>query len=167
MAITAIGITAFAAAPANAYGTLSIRYALVDTGTCARLAGNLTVVDQGNGCFLNDSVDDTFFEKDAGGVAVKFELRDGAGLVSKVEFHPYGEKLWVYDTRNDGDTVYAQTQWGDYPRFAVGAPGTDATIDQTVFDDECPDGQSYVVRLYDGVDGNWGTDYITQQIGRC
>ncbi|MFB6550429.1 hypothetical protein [Streptomyces sp. NPDC056405] len=34
------------------------------------------------------------------------ELNDAGWFIGKVEFHPDDEKLWVYDTRNDGDTFY-------------------------------------------------------------
>jgi hypothetical protein len=166
--VVAVGLMVLGATPASAYGALDVRYAVVDTDDCRRLSGGLPVTDQGNGCFLGDPVDGTFFAEDAGGEAVKIELWQGGGLVSKVEFHPDGEKVWVYDTRNDGDTVYAQTQWGDFPRFPVGAPGTDAPVDIRVFDDSCPDGQQYVVRLYDALDADgWGTDAITSRVGRC
>ncbi|MER8041417.1 hypothetical protein [Streptomyces sp. NPDC094032] len=119
------------AAPAQAYGTLDVRNARVDTGNCARLSGTLTVTPATYGCYLYDSVDDTYFVKDAGGEAAKIELRNGGTLVSKVEFHPYDRNLWIYDTSNDGDTVYVRlystkrAQWS--PVYY--AKGTDAAID--------------------------------------
>jgi hypothetical protein len=102
----ALGAILFAGREAYAYGSLTPRYAVVDTDNCARLEGTLPIQTFPNGCELDDSWDGTFFEKDAGGEAIKVELRDGNDLVAKVEWHPYGEYLWAYDTRGDGDTVY-------------------------------------------------------------
>lgn len=90
----------------------TVRWAQVDTDNCARLSGTLTVVASSDGCRINDSFDGTFFRKDAGGVAVKIELYVGSTLVAKSEFHPYGEVLYVYDTRDDSDTVYTQLSVG-------------------------------------------------------
>jgi hypothetical protein len=102
----ALGAILFAGGKAYAYGSLTARWAGVDTDNCARTGGTLPIQTFSNGCELDDSWDGTFFVKDAGGEAIKLELRDGNGLVAKVEWHPYGEYLWVYDTRGDGDTVY-------------------------------------------------------------
>jgi hypothetical protein len=104
----AAGSLATFGGPASAYSpNPSARYAKVETqNLCNRVAGTLTVIYQTNGCFLDDSVDYTLFRWDAGGWGVKIELRTSSGLVAKVEFHPYDEILWVYDTRDDGDTIY-------------------------------------------------------------
>jgi hypothetical protein len=41
-------------------------------------------------------------------------------------------------------------------------------VDVRVFDDSCPDGQPYAVRVYDALDADgWRTDFITSRIGRC
>lgn len=88
----------------------TVRWAQVDTDNCHRIAGNLTVTAQSDGCRLNDSFDGTFFRKDPNGVAIKIELYVGSTLVAKSEFHPYGEVLWVYDTRDDSDTIYTTLQ---------------------------------------------------------
>jgi hypothetical protein len=95
--------------PALAYGDVTVKWARVDTETCAIVAGEggLAVDNQQpGGCFMADSADDTFFRRDDGGRALKMELWVGGRMVSKVEFHPYGEVLWVYDTASDGDTVF-------------------------------------------------------------
>jgi hypothetical protein len=104
--IAAAAALALPASRAYAYGSLIQRWAWVDTDNCARIGGTLPIQTFPNGCALDDSWDGTFFQKDPGGEAIKLELRDGNGLVAKVEWHPYGEQLWVYDTRSDGDTVY-------------------------------------------------------------
>jgi hypothetical protein len=119
------------AGPAQAYTTLSYRAAIVDTATCHRAAGVLTVVKEAGGCRIADTADGTFFRNDAGGVAIKVEVRDGSGMVGKAEFHPYGEKFWYYDTRNDGDTVYYElcTGYRDTCYGPYQAPGTGDVID--------------------------------------
>ena len=145
------------ASPAQAYGNLTLHWALVDTDDCRRLAGNLTVVAQAAGCRLNDSVDGTFFKKDAGGTALKVQLHDGSGMVAKVEFHPYGEKLWVYDTRNDGDTVYFEpficpVGGTCYFDVSYSAPGTSNAIDYDVFDFDVPEGSKFDLWMWDNAD---------------
>jgi hypothetical protein len=105
-----------AASPAQAYNLKSLidntKYAVVNTSTssCTKDGGTLTVVyDSGSdSCFLNDTWDDTYFEKDVGGKALKVEVRAGGGLLGKVEFHPLGEHLWVYDLVDDDDTFYVE-----------------------------------------------------------
>lgn len=89
----------------------------MDTDNCARLSGNLSVFATANGCRINDSFDGTLFRKDAGGWAVKFELYVGSTLVAKTEFHPYGERLLVYDTRDDCDTIYASLAVEEFGPF--------------------------------------------------
>ncbi|QDP96174.1 hypothetical protein FOE78_09900 [Microlunatus elymi] len=59
---------------------------------------------------LDDPVDGTYFKKDTGGTAVKIELRHQGKYVGKIEFHPYGELLYIYDTRADGDSFYVKVQ---------------------------------------------------------
>ncbi|MEH1130250.1 hypothetical protein [Micromonospora sp. CPCC 206061] len=129
--------------PASAYGSLSVVYALVDTDNCRRIEGQLWVTAGDNGCSLSDSADGTFFEKDAGGRAQKVQLHDGVTMVAKIEFHPYGEKLWVYDTSNDGDTIYVTVAFGCLNSQVFGpyrAPGTSNPIDYTVVDFDVQEG---------------------------
>jgi len=157
---------------AHAYGDLTVHYARVDTSNCARLSGDLPVIAFSNGCQLDDSVDGTFFEKDVGGIAVKLELHDDNGMVAKVEFHPLGEKLWVYDTRNDSDTVYVQVcQEEGGPGstcFFIGpahsAPGTSNVIDKTVDDiregENFPEGVRLGFKVTDDLDGNDGFSFF-------
>jgi hypothetical protein len=145
------------ASPAQAYGNLTLHWALVDTDDCRKLAGDLTVIAEANRCRLNDSADNTFFQKDAGGKALKAQLHDGNGMVAKVEFHPYGEKLWVYDTRNDGDTVYFEPficPVGGSCFFDVSysALGTSDPIDFDVFNFELPEGSKFDLWIWDNAD---------------
>ncbi|SDD54517.1 hypothetical protein [Glycomyces harbinensis] len=57
-------------------------------------------------CSLPDSWDGTYFEHDAGGYAVKLWMfNEYSRLAGKVEFHPQGEFLYVYDTLADGIVI--------------------------------------------------------------
>lgn len=58
------------------------------------------------GCTPGDVIDGTYFKDDNGGQAVKIGLWDSGNYVGKVEYHPYGEHLYVYDNHNDGDAIY-------------------------------------------------------------
>ncbi|MEU8014994.1 hypothetical protein AB0B74_03395 [Micromonospora parva] len=156
----AVGAITFAAlfvapGPAQAYGSLTMKYALVDTDNCQRLEGNLTVIAESGGCRLNDSADGTYFVKDPGGVAMKIEMRDSNGMVAKFEFHPYDEKLWYYDTRNDGDTLYV-TLCGirTFPCTKVyAAPGTSNVIDYGVADFDIAEDDGMSLTVYDDANG--------------
>ncbi|WP_240434633.1 hypothetical protein [Streptomyces sp. YIM 130001] len=113
-------------------------------------------------CSLGDPFDGTYFKHDAGGKALKVELRSGGWFVGKVEFHPSAEKLWIYDTKNDSDTFYVRLSYrykgvtsklhGPYK-----APGTSKTVDSTVKNFSIPDGADVFVYLYDSRDRS---DYI-------
>ncbi|RFU84701.1 hypothetical protein DY218_21140 [Streptomyces triticagri] len=113
-------------------------------------------------CSLSDPFDGTYFQHDAGGKALKVELRDGSWFIGKVEFHPQGEKLWVYDTKNDNDTIYVRLSYrykgvtsGLYGPYK--APGTSKTVDHTVKDFDIPEGADVLVYFYDSRDRS---DYI-------
>ncbi|MFB7340246.1 hypothetical protein ACFCZ6_09315 [Streptomyces hydrogenans] len=147
----AMTATLFAtAAPAQAYGTLDVRYARVDTDNCNRLSGTLAITPATGGCYLYDSLDDTYFEKDADGEALKVELRNGGTLVSKVEFHPNGEKLWIYDPAPDGDTVYVRLRTATHGWSAVFyATGAQ---NPHVIDFDFAEGENVLVEIYDNSD---------------
>ncbi|MFV0133094.1 hypothetical protein ACLGIH_07615 [Streptomyces sp. HMX87] len=139
------------AAPAQAYDPdPSVATYYRDTDTCPCSGGSLT-----------DPFDGTYFAHDAGGTAVKMELTHGGWFVGKVEFHPYDEKLWVYDTRNDGDTVYVAVGYssgGSYHDLGTfSAPGTSETVDLTVRDFDIPEGAYVDITVYDGAGRS---DYI-------
>lgn len=131
------------AAPAQAYSPNPTFHAYYyDTDNCPCSGGNLT-----------DPFDNTYFANDAGGLAVKMELVDDGWFVGKVEFHPYDEKLWVYDTKNDGDTFYVAvgyTSGGTYHDLGTfNAPGTSETVDLTVLNFDIPDGAYVDISVYD------------------
>lgn len=145
------------AAPAQAYSpnpsaTISYR----DTDNCP--------------CSLSDPFDGTYFQYDAGGKAVKIALYADGWFIGKVEFHPYGEKLWVYDTKNDGDTYYVHvavdnhdghglTGWNVYA-----PPGTSNVVDYSVYSlgSNVAEGADIRIRVYDD---SGLTDLITTAWG--
>lgn len=144
------------ASPAQAYGATDEHFAQVDTDNCRLINGDLTPIAFPAGCKLNDSADNTFFQKDAGGIAIKdqIHLRNGP-MVAKVEFHPYGEKLWIYDTRNDDDTVYVKVCTSDATGNCLFRPpcysvtGTNDPIDKRIIDLNVPEGWLVGVYVYD------------------
>ncbi|MDH2389198.1 hypothetical protein QCN29_10430 [Streptomyces sp. HNM0663] len=121
-------------------------------------------------CTDGDLIDGTYFQKDVGGRGVKIlatKRDDVSVILGKVEFHPAGEKLWVYDTRNDGDALYATVEYYSGGKKVVKgpykAPGTPKRIDKTTIDLSIPEGTYVTVKLYDGK----GTDLIKSAGGRA
>jgi hypothetical protein len=95
------------AGPVQAYDPdPEARSAYVVTPSCSA-TGELDVDEiTDTYCILNDSWDRTLFNRNDSGRALKIQLHKGSAMVGKIEFHPLGEELWVYDTSNDGDTFY-------------------------------------------------------------
>ncbi|MEU7851517.1 hypothetical protein AB0B74_03415 [Micromonospora parva] len=154
---TAVASTlAVTTGPAQAYGSLTVRFAVVDTGNCQRVDGTLAVIAESGGCRLNDSADGTYFVKDPGGRAIKAEVRDGSGMVAKFEFHPSDERFWYYDTRNDGDTVYGQICGISVLPCSklYAAPGTSNVIDYGIADFDIVEDGRIDMNLYDDANGN-------------
>ncbi|WP_369030259.1 MULTISPECIES: hypothetical protein [Streptomyces] len=138
-----------AVAPAQAYSPLpthTINYR--DTDNCP--------------CSISDPFDGTYFEKDAGGYAAKVNLYYGGSYIAKVEFHPYAEKLWVYDTKNDGDGIYAEAWWfdgsGAYHSTGLVQPtGTSSVIDYKIVDLGIAEGTYVYIDVYDASRDSWLT----------
>src|SRR5690606_40320781 len=67
------------------------------------------------------AIDGTYFEKDDGGIGAKVVFGNASGYpLAKVEFHPYGEKLMMYDVVNDGDGLYYKVSYeGDGGKYGV------------------------------------------------
>lgn len=61
-------------------------------------------------CTLWDEYDGTYFQHDQGGKAARARIYSGNELVGKMEFHPRGEEIWVYDTKANGDAIYWQIE---------------------------------------------------------
>ena len=124
----ATGAVLSSAGTAQAAGISMGSPAFYDTGNCP--------------CSLYDYHDDTLFKHDAGGKAAKAFLYKG-GVTGKVEFHPYNEEIWLYDTKSDGDTFYVRylyhviiddipkPRWsGWYGPGNGGGPTIDASFDE-------------------------------------
>ncbi|GAA1140763.1 hypothetical protein GCM10009583_08480 [Ornithinicoccus hortensis] len=65
-------------------------------------------------CTLWDEYDGTYFQHDQGGKAARGRIYSGNELVGKMEFHPRGEEIWVYDTKANGDAIYWQIELDGY-----------------------------------------------------
>lgn len=108
-------------------------------------------------CELYDEWDGTFFQHDAGGEAQKTRIYSGGQLVGKVEFHPYDEKVWVYDTVANGDALYVKVFWEDKYEDKVAYLKVPSGSRHSVSDLSIPEGTQVNIRIYD--DG-WGDDLI-------
>lgn len=100
---------------------------------------------------LTDPIDNTYFHRDPGGYGAKIELRSKGHYVGKVEFHPYGEKVYAYDTRNDGDTFYVVLRSPGRNPEDCNPPKTSARIDLRVCDLSYAEGKPVYITVYDGV----------------
>ncbi|MBC9727127.1 hypothetical protein [Streptomyces sp. TRM68367] len=139
----AVGALIGTAAPAQAYSpNPDFNKYYRDTDNCPCSGGTLA-----------DPFDGTTFAKDAGGYAVKMELVDDGWFVGKVEFHPNDEKLWIYDTKNDGDTYFVSVGYfsgGSYHDLGTfSPPGTSAVVDKRIKDFDIPEGASVDISVYD------------------
>lgn len=153
VAMTMLASAFLAPSTAQAYGDeLRSEYALVNTDPCYRRIGSLDVLDRNGRCYVPDDVDGAWFVPDPDGVAMKIELRDrrdNQRMLAKVEWHPHGEHLFVYDTKNDGDAIYfLLTVEGGYARSFT-APGTSASIDYADHDLDFPEGRDVHIDVYD------------------
>lgn len=154
-----IGLTGAAffatAGAAQAYSPNPVPYNYsYDADSCPCSGGGLT-----------DPFDGMYFAHDAGGRANKTEIYSDGWFIGKVEFHPSGEKLWIYDTKNDGDTFYVRmwvddhdghgdTGWGTWA-----APGTSPVMDYRTVDlRNVDEGAAVKLGLYDDAAA---TDLIT------
>ncbi|MGP4051222.1 hypothetical protein [Streptomyces sp. 2A115] len=126
-----------------------------DTDTCPCSGGELT-----------DPFDNTYFRYDAGGYAQKAEMYYDGWFVGKVEFHPYQQKLWIYDTKNDRDTFYVQVlvdDGGGYVNYGSwSVAGTDAVMDYRTITLNADEGDKVKMNVYDDADLD---DLILQLIG--
>jgi hypothetical protein len=134
------------AAPAHAYtrSQLSVSKNLFDTDRCP--------------CEAWDDHDGTYFEADAGGMALKSEIKIpslNGRWVGKVEFHPADEIVYVYDTYNDNDSFYVTVSYYNDAGRKIGtggvmsAPGTDAKYDSKKYNLEIAEGTKLVIEIWD------------------
>jgi hypothetical protein len=161
-----MGASLTLATSAQAYGYLrwEVAYVNVDPdGTCQlhfrSTMSASRVKDWGETCYIGDSADGTYFVKnDRGGTAIKAEAYNSSGkLVAKTEFHPYGEHLYVYDTANDGDTLYTEIEYSDYSggwkRIGfVAPPASSAPVEYTHKNYSLPEGWRIQLKIYDDRD---------------
>ncbi|MFI6942534.1 hypothetical protein ACIBI4_24945 [Streptomyces sp. NPDC050418] len=106
----------FARKPAMAaMGVALATGAMLGTAGTAHAAGMSMTSPQykstsGCPCTIGDYHDGTHYKHDAGGKGGRayFKKSGVSGYTGKVEFHPYNEEIWLYDTRNDNDTVYVR-----------------------------------------------------------
>jgi hypothetical protein len=120
-----------------------------------------------SGGTLSDPFDGTYFAEDKGGGAAKIELIKSGWFVAKVEFHPKVEKLWVDDTRNDGDTIHVEVAYragGRYHHRFASPPATSSVVDKRVINMDIPEGRSVSIDVYDDA---FRTDEITGTSGRA
>lgn len=159
------------ASPAAAYnnGNIHSHHAIIDTddaADCRVMFSNFPsgryIYEDGSQCVFPDlpgQADGTYFVQQPNGEAAKYELHTTDGtLLAKVEFHPYDEELWVYDTENDGDTIYVTFSDGEDIQQLVSPPGTSRGIDTEIVDFDIPEGRDVTVRVFD--DPN-----LTDQLG--
>ncbi|USQ79954.1 hypothetical protein NF556_20600 [Ornithinimicrobium faecis] len=117
-------------------------------------------------CELPDEWDGTYFQKDKGGEAAKMRFYTaGDQLAGKVEFHPQGEKVYVYDTLANSDAWYVQVSWTDdngRSKYAYIDPPSGGNY--TYEDLSIPDGHTVTIKIFD--DG-WGDDHFRTIHGRA
>lgn len=113
-------------------------------------------------CRYGDVIDGTYFKKDKGGQAVKIGLWDSGNYVGKVEFHPYGEHLYIYDNQRDGDSFYVTlAYYGDDGRpVRTGPMQAGTTMDDIHSDLSYDEGERITVSVYDSDDPS---DHITSE----
>lgn len=126
-----------AAGTSSAYpDDVGVSWQSVNTNTC-------NIVDENdrrlanpywrNGyCYGYDLVDGTWWQPDSGGIGAKWVIHNNgpADWVGKIEWHPYGEHLWIYDLKNDGDSFYVtlSVPEANYSR-TFQPPGTSDPVD--------------------------------------
>ncbi|NEC26061.1 hypothetical protein G3I20_05640 [Streptomyces sp. SID8111] len=140
VATAAIASTVLTAAPAQAYSPNPrvIQHDTAHTKYCP--------------CRFSDAIDGTYFEKDDGGIGVKVVFGNASGYpLAKVEFHPYGEKLMMYDVVNDGDGLYYKVSYeGDGGKYGVySPPGTSNAWDVRTVNLDIPEGRRVTIQVYD------------------
>lgn len=157
----AAGSLTCAATPAQAYPndelTVVSTNVNIHPGYGCDSIGDRTAVEKENGCWLGDSVDGTLFRWDDNGGdlsrynAAKTEIYHGSEMVAKVEWHPRGEKLWIYDTANDGDAIFASLGYSnpDPDNHVMSAQTTSDPVDVNVVDFDFTEHQQMVLYVWD------------------
>lgn len=149
-AASLLGAGIVASPTASAGVIIAYRTTVTTSGNCAS-QGAFTAKAVSGGCYLSDNTDGTLFEWDSNGKAGKIEVRKSHSDRFKVEFHPYGEKVWVYDLRNDGDAVYVEVIYRGKSKI-VQAPATGKAVDVGVKDFNFDEGVLVEIKVWD----SWG-----------
>ena len=132
MALGAVAIGPAQTAQAS-HGSVGNSYEWRDTSDCP--------------CYLGDEYDGTYFRHDSGGYAAKDRIYSHGDLVGKMEFHPYGEKFWIYDTKANNDAIWYKIDWkgGDW----VGkVPSGRHSL---MVDVDIPEGRDVTIEAYDDI----------------
>lgn len=149
-----------AATPAQAYPndelTILSTNVNVDPYRGCDSVGDLIAEEKEDGCWLGDAHDGTLFRWDGnyklnGYYAAKTEIYRNSEMLGKVEWHPRGEKLWIYDTANDGDTIYASVGYSnpDPDNHVMSAQPTSDPVDVNVVDFDFAEDQQIVIYVWD------------------
>jgi len=149
-----------AATPAQAYNPdPTVYWMSQDSGTCGRIGATFPqgMIQWGrtepNGpCFIeHPDVYRFAYEEDPNSNNLYLELwAYRGGWVGTISFEAYGEKLYVVDESNDGDTFYV---WIDNhgPYYA---PGTDNETDAKLFNLSLADGSIHNLTITDDKAGD-------------
>lgn len=109
-------------------------------------------------CSIPDVIDGTYFKYDPGGRAFKVDIRNPSKTryLGKLEFHPYGEQVWLYDNAKDGDSFYYQVRYRipgheEYIGPILGGLPGGTHIEKPY---PAPEGQPMTIILYDDAAGH-------------
>ncbi|SDJ57542.1 hypothetical protein [Streptomyces indicus] len=140
----AFAFTGLSAPAAGAYTNSNLRFSAwePDTSNCP--------------CSDSSGLDYTNFKYDEGGEALKLVVKNNGTAVAQVEFHPSDELLYIYDGKNDGDTIYVAAHWwenGIRKNAVYWVSGTSDVLDMNVVemdeDDDLEEGKAVYFKLYD------------------
>ena len=130
----AVGATlAVTPASAQAHGSISNTHEWRQTSECP--------------CHLNDEYDGTQFLHDSGGRAAKTRFYEGSEMVGKMEFHPYDEQFWYYDTAPNHDALWFEISWSGHSKVYGVPSGSRYAMD----DLNIPEGTKVTIRAYDSI----------------
>lgn len=134
--LLAFGATQFATAERAEAFTFNddsyLVHSSVDLNGCTWRFGGLSFDDRGGYCYEYDTADSTYFYKEDDKRAYKVELVSNSKLGAKLECHPSTNKIWVYDTLNDGDGIYWEVFGTNGTQF-LQAPGSSAEVEYNTY----------------------------------
>ena len=160
-------LTVATPAPAQADPSASSESWVVNTarGSCATSGPTAAEAVRG-GCFLDDRFDNTLFQWDAGGGAAKLHhFSNYLGHIEshyKVEFHPYGEWLWIYDLNRDGRSAYVEVSYGGTTKVYATPSAADSPRRVNL---SVKEGEPVTIVLYDRYDEQGGHDRLGSVAG--